>query len=167
MEDGQIATDAALDNGLAAKATAAAVEDVTDGGTAKGGGGGGEEEHQEGEGDEENEEEEGGDDDDDDDDDDADDEEPRKRPSRARKKVVRLATLSKAPKEVKEIETPKGTGVTLGSLDNIKYNLDKLEAAHATVKFVHELCYGREGKKQGRKKRIREFCGWEEGSVRF
>ena len=78
------------------------------------------------------------------------------RPKREAKAVEQL---SYEVKEKSELEIKSGSGEKLGDLDNVKANIDKLNAGGEELKTLHRLCFGRPGEKTKIKRNLREFSG--------
>eukprot|EP00039_Didymoeca_costata_P001891 m.56029 g.56029 ORF g.56029 m.56029 type:complete len:406 (-) comp11015_c1_seq3:193-1410(-) len=85
---------------------------------------------------------------------------------RARKSTVRLAA-EEPKKEKPPLEIKEGSGIELGTLDNVCYNLEKILATDQNLKMVHNFLFGSQGKKTVIKKNIRKFSGFTDMSDAF
>ena len=80
---------------------------------------------------------------------------------RQRKETKRYEVVVK---ETKELELSAGKGTALGEIPVTVYYIDKMQGDHDLLKAVHKLCYGGTGKKTMRKRQLRAFNGFPEGT---
>lgn len=85
--------------------------------------------------------------------------------SKRERKPTVLFSVESAPKSNNNEEIKQGLGINLADNDHFCKQLERVKTSDSEVlRLFHTLLYGREGKKSERKKYLKKFSGFPEGS---